>query len=154
MIQDIIFRVIPSLLFFVILPLISYMYILLVYLCLPAAVPHLSKGQTITLLFCRSPTFLTPHSSLRSFTVFSFSLSHCQLQGYHIMSASLPVRLSSLSVCLSASVLLLFCYQGWLPVYNFIKVTLIIKLVKCVMYSLIALIISSLVQTSRLTQTT
>src|SRR6218665_3756516 len=40
MIQDIIFRVTPSLSFFVILPLL--LYILLVYLCLPAAVLHLS----------------------------------------------------------------------------------------------------------------
>jgi len=40
MIQDIIFRVIPSLSFFVILPLL--LYILLVYSCLPDAVPHLS----------------------------------------------------------------------------------------------------------------
>src|SRR6218665_2635012 len=85
------------------------LYILLVCPCLPDAVPHLSWGQTITLLFCRLPSFFTPHSSVRSFTVFSFSLSHCQLQGYHIMSASLPVRLSSISVRLSASVLLLFC---------------------------------------------
>src|SRR6218665_2631549 len=106
MILDIIFRVIPSLLFFVILPLLSY--ILLVYLCLPAAVPHLSKGQSITLLYCRSPTFLTLHSSLRSFTVFSFSLSHCQLQGYHITSASfLSVCCLFLPVCVCPSAFLL-----------------------------------------------
>src|SRR6218665_3261931 len=40
MIQDIIFCVIPSLSFFVILPLL--LYILLVYPCLPHAVPQLS----------------------------------------------------------------------------------------------------------------
>src|SRR6218665_3367250 len=40
MIQDIIFRVIPSLSFFVILPLL--LYILLVYSCHPDAIPHLS----------------------------------------------------------------------------------------------------------------
>src|SRR6218665_382830 len=114
MIQDIIFRVIPSLPFFVILPLLSY--ILLVYLCLPAAVPHLTIiVGPITLLFCRSPSFLTPHSSLRSFTVFSFSLCHCQLQGYHITPASLPVRLSSLSVCLRLSICFSVTKAGYLP---------------------------------------
>src|SRR6218665_3805059 len=84
-------------------------YILLVYLCLPAAVPYLSKGQSITLLYCRSPSFLTPHSSIiRSFSVFSFSLSHCQLQGYHITSASfLSVCYISPSVCLRLS----FCFS-------------------------------------------
>src|SRR6218665_3205377 len=120
LIQDIIFRVIPLLLFFVILPLLSY--IRLVYLCLPAAVPHLSKGQSITLLYCRSPSILTPHFSLRSFTV---PLPAIRLSHYVCI---LPVRLLSLSVCLSASVLLLLCYQGWLPAYTmyiFIKVTLI-----------------------------
>src|SRR6218665_326553 len=126
MIQDIIFRVIPSLLCFGILPLLSY--ILLVYLRLPAAVRHQSKCQSITLGYFPSPSppayqisflfisasplplvislraILSPsctvhrppssrHSSLRSFTVFSFSLSHCQLQGYHITSVSI------LSVC-------------------------------------------------------
>src|SRR6218665_2984823 len=44
MIQDIIFRAIPSLPFFAIFPLLSY--ILFIYLCLPAAVPHLSTIST------------------------------------------------------------------------------------------------------------
>src|SRR6218665_199932 len=126
---------------------------LVVYLDLLAA----EGDSNLIRPFCRSPSFLRPHFSLWSFTVFSFSLSHCQLQGCHFTSASLPVRLSSLSVCLSASVHLLFCYQGWLSaytMYTFIKVTLISKSVKCVRYSLIFLIIGSLVQTSRLTQTT
>ena len=85
------------------------------------------------------------------------SLSHIASYKYKAitLSASLPVRLSSLSVRLSASVHLLFCYQDWLPAYTmyiFIKVTLIIvNRSKCVSYSLISLIIGSLLQTSRLT---
>ena len=61
-------------------------------------------------------------------------LSHC----LHPFLSVCPT-LSSLSVRLSASVLLLFCYQGWLPAYTmyiFIKVTLNIKSVKCVIYGL------------------
>src|SRR6218665_1712744 len=177
MIQDIIFRVIPSHSFFVIVPFL--LYILLVYPCLPDAVPHLS---TVVGPNYHPPVLsiaLLPHATLFSTELHCLQLflvplpatrlSHyvcipsCpsvvsfQLQGYHIMSASLPVRLSSLSVRLSASILLHVCYQGWLPVYSmyiFIKVTLILKSVKCVIYSLIALLIGSLVQTSRLTQTT
>ena len=125
MIQDIIFRVIPSLLFFVILPLLSY--ILLVYLCLPAAVRHQSKGQSITLLYCPSPSFLTPlfSAELHCIQFFLVPLPATRLSHYVCI---FPVRLLSLSVCLSASVLLLFCYQGWLPayiMYIFIKVTLL-----------------------------
>src|SRR6218665_1747104 len=104
MIQDIIFRVIPSLLFFVILTLLSY--ILLVYLCLSVAVPHLSKGQSITLQTC---TVDRPPSS-RHTLLYGASLSSvfpCPIASY-----ILPVRLLSLSVCLFPSVFLLFYYRG------------------------------------------
>src|SRR6218665_1867598 len=117
MIQNIIFRAIPSISFFVILPLL--LYILLVYPCLPDAAPHLSAVVGPNYHPPVLSIALLPHAtffSIRSFTVFSFSLSHCQLQGYHIMSASLPVRLSSLSVRMSASSI---CFSvtkaGYLP---------------------------------------
>jgi len=81
----------------------------------PARVPHLS---TVVGSIYHPPVLsiiLLPHSPLFFMELQSFHLSsaHCQLQWYHITSASLPVRLSSRSVWLSASVRLLFCYQGW-----------------------------------------
>src|SRR6218665_2015095 len=78
---------------------------------------------------------LLPHATLFSTELVKLSLQFflvplpaTRLSHY---ACILPVRLLYLSVCLSASVLLLFCYQGWLSAYIrpmyilFIKVTLI-----------------------------
>src|SRR6218665_1635832 len=53
---------------------------------------------------------LHPHATLFSTELHSVPLPAIRLSHYVCI---LPVRLLSLSVCLSASVLLLFCYQGW-----------------------------------------
>src|SRR6218665_3235565 len=84
MIQDIIFRVISSIYFLFILPLL--LYILLVYPCLPDAVPHLS---TVVGPNNHPPVLsiaLLPHA-----TLFSTEL-HC-LQVFKVKSSQVKYRL-------------------------------------------------------------
>src|SRR6218665_2267693 len=93
--------------------------ILLVYLCLPAAVPHLS---TVVGPIYHPPVpsiALLPHA-----TLFSTELQCLQLFLDPLLATRLshyvciPSCPSVVSFRLSASVLLLFCYQGWLPAYT------------------------------------
>src|SRR6218665_2946928 len=84
MIQDIIFRVIPSISFLVILPLL--LYIPLVYPCLPDAVPHLS---TVVGPNNHPPVLsiaLLPHATLFSTEI------HC-LQLFKVKSSQVKYRL-------------------------------------------------------------
>src|SRR6218665_3710840 len=90
MIQDIIFRAIPSLSFFVILPLL--LYILLVYPCLPDAVPHLSAVVGPNYMY-HPPVLsiaLLPHA-----TLFSTEL-HC----LQLFLVPLPATRLSQYVCI------------------------------------------------------
>src|SRR6218665_3886396 len=110
MIQDILFRVIPSLSFFVILPLL--LYILLVYPCLPDAVPHLS---TVVGSNSHPPVLsiaLLPHATLFStelhcLQLFLVLLPATRLSHYVCIPSCPSVVSFRPSVCLRLS----FCFS-------------------------------------------
>src|SRR6218665_1521091 len=109
---------------------------LVVYLDLLAAV----GDSNLLRPFCQSPSFLTPHFSLWSFTVqlFLVPLPATRLSHYVCIPSCPSVVSFRLFVCVCQSAFLL---PRLVICLHYVYVSLISKSVKCVRYSLIFLII-------------